>query len=209
DLLQRYQGKQIGELRVIPCQGWSRRMYFDDCELPWVMPSPNMPTLDTAIVYPGQCLLEGTNLSEGRGTTRPFEISGAPWIDAIELARTMQAMELPGVAFRPVWFRPTFQKHAGVDCSGVQIHVVDRKRFTPVRTSLALLIAMRNQDPERFAWRTETYEFVSDPIAIDLLFGSSQERLAIEQGAHWEQIAAGWTSQEEEFAAMSPEGWLY
>ncbi|MFM7926682.1 MAG: exo-beta-N-acetylmuramidase NamZ domain-containing protein [Pirellula sp.] len=209
DLLQRYQGKQIGELRVIPCQGWSRRMYFDDCELPWVMPSPNMPTLDTAIVYPGQCLLEGTNLSEGRGTTRPFEISGAPWIDAMKLARTMQAMELPGVVFRPVWFRPTFQKHAGVDCSGVQIHVVDRKRFTPVRTSLALLIAMRNQDPERFAWRTETYEFVSDPIAIDLLFGSSQERLAIEQGAHWEQIAAGWTSQEEEFAAMSPEGWLY
>lgn len=209
DLLQRHHGKQIGELRVIPCQGWSRRMYFDDCELPWVMPSPNMPTLDTAIVYPGQCLLEGTNLSEGRGTTRPFEICGAPWIDAMKLARTMQAMDLPGVVFRPVWFRPTFQKHAGVDCSGVQIHVVDRKRFTPVRASLALLIAMRNQDPERFAWRTETYEFVSDPIAIDLLFGSSQERLAIEQGAHWEQIAAGWESQEEEFATMSREGWLY
>lgn len=209
DMLQRYQGKQIGELRVIPCQGWSRRMYFDDYEMPWVMPSPNMPTLDTAIIYPGQCLLEGTNLSEGRGTTRPFEISGAPWIDAMKLARTMQAMELPGVVFRPVWFRPTFQKHAGVDCSGVQIHVVDRKRFTPVRASLALLIAMRNQDPERFAWRTETYEFVSDPIAIDLLFGSSQERLAIEQGAHWEQIAAGWESQEDEFATMSREGWLY
>jgi len=209
DLLQRHQGKQIGELRVIPCQEWSRRMYFDDCELPWVMPSPNMPTLDTAIVYPGQCLLEGTNLSEGRGTTRPFEICGAPWIDAMKLARTMQAMDLPGVVFRPVWFRPTFQKHAGVDCSGVQIHVVDRKRFTPVRASLALLIAMRNQDPERFAWRTETYEFVSDPIAIDLLFGSSQERLAIEQGATWEQIAAGWESQEEEFATMSREGWLY
>lgn len=209
DLLQRHQGKQIGELRVIPCQEWSRRMYFDDCELPWVMPSPNMPTLDTAIVYPGQCLLEGTNLSEGRGTTRPFEICGAPWIDAMKLARTMQAMELPGVVFRPVWFRPTFQKHAGVDCSGVQIHVVDRKRFTPVRASLALLIAMRNQDPERFAWRTETYEFVSDPIAIDLLFGSSQERLAIEQGATWEQIAAGWESQEEKFATMSREGWLY
>jgi len=209
DLLQRHQGKQIGDLRVIPCQGWSRRMYFDDCELPWVMPSPNMPTLDTAIVYPGQCLLEGTNLSEGRGTTRPFEICGAPWIDAMKLARTMQAMDLPGVVFRPVWFRPTFQKHAGVDCSGVQIHVVDRKRFTPVRASLALLIAMRNQDPERFAWRTETYEFVSDPIAIDLLFGSSQERLAIEQGANWQEIAAGWESQEEEFAAMSREGWLY
>ena len=209
DLLQRHQGKQIGDLRVIPCQEWSRRMYFDDCELPWAMPSPNMPTLETAIVYPGQCLLEGTNLSEGRGTTRPFEICGAPWIDAMKLARTMQAMDLPGVVFRPVWFRPTFQKHAGVDCSGVQIHVVDRKRFTPVRASLALLIAMRNQDPERFAWRTETYEFVSDPIAIDLLFGSSQERLAIEQGATWEQIAAGWESQEEEFATMSREGWLY
>lgn len=209
DLLQRYQGKQIGELRVIPCQGWSRRMYFDDYEMPWVMPSPNMPTLDTAIIYPGQCLLEGTNLSEGRGTTRPFEICGAPWIDAMKLARAMQAMDLPGVVFRPVWFRPTFQKHAGVDCSGVQIHVVDRKRFTPVRTSVALLIAMRNQDPSRFAWRTETYEFVSDPIAIDLLFGSSQERLAIEQGASWQEIAKAWESQEEDFAAMSREGWLY
>lgn len=184
-------------------------MYFDDYEMPWVMPSPNMPTLDTAIIYPGQCLLEGTNLSEGRGTTRPFEISGAPWIDAMKLARAMQAMDLPGVVFRPVWFRPTFQKHAGVDCSGVQIHVVDRKRFTPVRASLALLIAMRNQDPSRFAWRTETYEFVSDPIAIDLLFGSSQERLAIEQGASWQEIAKDWESQEEDFAAMSREGWLY
>ena len=96
-----------------------------------------------------------------------------------------------------------------MDCSGVQIHVVDRKRFTPVRTSVALLIAMRNQDPSRFAWRTETYEFVSDPIAIDLLFGSSQERLAIEQGASWQEIAKAWESQEEDFAAMSREGWLY
>ena len=209
DLQQRYQGKLLGELRVIPCQGWTRRMYFDDCKLPWVMPSPNMPTLDTAIVYPGQCLLEGTNLSEGRGTTRPFEISGAPWIDAMKLASTMQAMELPGAVFRPVWFRPTFQKHMGLDCGGVQIHVVDRRRFSPVRVSLALLMEMRKQDPEQFAWRTETYEFVSDPIAIDLLFGSSQERLAIESGASWQEIAKAWESQEEEFAAMSREAWMY
>jgi uncharacterized protein YbbC (DUF1343 family) len=209
DLVKNSHGKQLGELRVIPCQGWSRRMYFDECNLPWVMPSPNMPTLDTAIVYPGQCLLEGTNLSEGRGTTKPFEISGAPWIDAIKLACSMQAMKLPGVVFRPVWFRPTFQKHAGVDCGGVQIHVVDRRRFSPVRVSLALLLEMRNQDPKRFAWRTETYEFVSDPIAIDLLFGSSTERLAIEQGAAWQQIASAWESQEEEFGALSREDWMY
>jgi uncharacterized protein YbbC (DUF1343 family) len=209
DLQQRYQGKLLGELRVISCQGWTRRMYFDDCKLPWVMPSPNMPTLDTAIVYPGQCLLEGTNLSEGRGTTRPFEISGAPWIDAMKLASTMQAMELPGAVFRPVWFRPTFQKHMGLDCGGVQIHVVDRRRFSPVRVSLALLMEMRKQDPEQFAWRTETYEFVTDPIAIDLLFGSSQERLAIEAGASWQEIAKAWESQEEEFAAMSQEAWMY
>lgn len=202
-------GAKLGQLHVVACQNWETDRYFDECKLPWVLPSPNMPTLQTAIVYPGQCLLEGTNLSEGRGTTRPFEICGAPWIDAIGLSRRMNQLDLPGVKFRPVWFRPTFQKHAGIDCGGVQIHVLDAKRYAPVRTSLALLIQMRNESPEQFAWRSEIYEFVSDPIAIDLLFGSSEERLAIEQGRTWEQIAEPWSAQEGAFRDQSKEHWIY
>lgn len=202
-------GAKLGQLHVVACQNWETDRYFDECKLPWVLPSPNMPTLQTAIVYPGQCLLEGTNLSEGRGTTRPFEICGAPWIDAIGLSRRMNQLDLPGVKFRPVWFRPTFQKHAGIDCGGVQIHVLDAKRYAPVRTSLALLIQMRNESPEQFAWRSEIYEFVSDPIAIDLLFGSSEERLAIEQGRTWEQIAEPWSAQEGAFWDQSKEHWIY
>lgn len=198
-----------GEVQVVRCEGWSRDRHFADCGLPWVLPSPNMPTPDTALVYPGQCLVEGTNLSEGRGTTRPFEISGAPWIDAGRLARSMEALDLPGVRFRPVWFRPTFHKHAGSDCGGVQIHVVDREKFRPVRTSLALLVEMRRQAPEKFSWRTETYEFVSKPIAIDLLFGSPREREAIEQGAGWQDIAQGWEADEETFRMTSHAFWIY
>jgi len=200
---------KLGQLHIVACQNWETDRYFDECKLPWVLPSPNMPTLQTAIVYPGQCLLEGTNLSEGRGTTRPFEICGAPWIDAIGLSQRMNQLDLPGVKFRPVWFRPTFQKHAGIDCGGVQIHVLDAKSYAPVRTSLALLIQMRNESPEKFAWRSEIYEFVSDPIAIDLLFGSNKERLAIEQGRTWEQIAESWTAQEEAFRDQSKEHWIY
>jgi uncharacterized protein YbbC (DUF1343 family) len=186
-------------VEVVSATGWRRDMPFEACGLPWVLPSPNMPTVDTAVVYPGQCLLEGTNLSEGRGTTRPFEICGAPWIDGEALARRLAAADLPGVVFRPLTFRPTFQKHAGIDCGGVQLHVIDRDRFQPVRVGLALLVEMRRQAPDRFAWRTETYEFVSDPIAIDLLFGSDRERLAIEAGADWREIAAAWEPEERAF----------
>jgi uncharacterized protein YbbC (DUF1343 family) len=196
-------------LDVVRCEGWRRGMQFEDCRLPWVLPSPNMPTVETAVVYPGQCLLEGTNLSEGRGTTRPFEICGAPWIDGESLARRLAACDLPGVVFRPLTFRPTFQKHAGVDCGGVQMHVTDRDLFRPVRASLALLVEMRRQDPERFAWRTETYEFVDDPIAIDLLFGSDRERLAIEAGVDWREIAAAWEPEERAFAERRRGALLY
>lgn len=184
---------------VVRCTGWRREQCGDACGLPWVLPSPNMPTVDTAVVYPGQCLLEGTNLSEGRGTTRPFEICGAPWIDGGALARRLGGLGLPGVVFRPVTYRPTFQKHAGIDCGGVQLHVTDRASFRPVRTGLAVLVEMRRQSPERFAWRTEPYEFVADPIAIDLLFGSAREREAIESGADWREIAAAWEPEEREF----------
>lgn len=198
-----------GEVRVVPCEGWKRRDYFDATGLPWVLPSPNMPTLDTAIVYPGQCLIEGTNLSEGRGTTRPFEICGAPWLDASKLASKMNSEKLAGVTFRPSWFRPTFQKHAGKDCGGVQLHVTDRSVFQPVRTSLALLAAMREMSGDRFAWRTEVYEFVSNPIAIDLLFGSDRERTKMEEGRPWQEIAAAWESEEKQFDHRRHAAWMY
>jgi uncharacterized protein YbbC (DUF1343 family) len=187
------------ELEVIACDGWRRGMTFEETGLPWVLPSPNMPTVDTAVVYPGQCLLEGTNLSEGRGTTRPFELCGAPWIDPVALARRLERDNLPGVVFRPAWFRPTFQKFAKQDCGGVQLHVTDRDAFRPVRAGLAVLAAMRELSGTRFAWRTEVYEFVSDRPAIDLLFGSDRERLALEAGAPWREIAAAWEPEEAAF----------
>jgi uncharacterized protein YbbC (DUF1343 family) len=193
-------GLADGDLMVVPCEGWKRSDYFEATGLPWVLPSPNMPTPDTAVVYPGQCLIEGTNLSEGRGTTRPFEIVGAPWLDAARLAQHMNAQKLPGVKFRPAWFRPTFQKFAGTDCGGVQLHVTDRRTFQPVRTSLALLGAMREMSGDKFKWRTEVYEFVTDPIAIDLLFGSDRERKHLEAGKPVLKLDAAWKKEEESFA---------
>lgn len=187
------------QVEVIPCEGWTRDLLYDQTGLPWVLPSPNMPTPDTALVYPGMCLIEGTNLSEGRGTTRPFELCGAPWLDAAQLARVLEAERLPGVKFRPAWFRPTFQKFAGQDCGGVQLHVTDRANFLPVRTGLAVLAAVRELSGTRFAWRTEEYEFVSDRPAIDLLFGSDRERLALEAGAPWRQVANAWGAEEAAF----------
>ncbi len=198
-LYQRELSLERGELHVVPCEGWRRAQLFDETGLPWVLPSPNMPTLETALVYPGQCLIEGTNLSEGRGTTRPFELCGAPWLDAAKLARRMNDEKLPGVRFRAAWFRPTFQKHAGQDCGGVQLHVTDRTAFQSVRTSVALLAAMREMSGDKFAWRTEPYEFVKDPIAIDLLFGSARERTALEGGKPWRELTADWPKEEEAF----------
>jgi uncharacterized protein YbbC (DUF1343 family) len=187
------------DLTVIPCEGWRRETLFPDTGLPWVLPSPNMPTFDTALVYPGQCLIEGTNLSEGRGTTRPFELCGAPGVDARALARRLNGAGLPGVVFRPADLQPTFQKHAGRLCGGVQLHVTDPASFRPVRTGLAVLMALREAAGDSFAWRREPYEFVSHPPAIDLLFGSDRERRAIEAGAAFEEIAAAWEPEEAGF----------
>jgi len=170
------------ELEVVPCEGWQREWYFDDCNLPWVMPSPNMPTLDTAIVYPGMCLLEGTNLSEGRGTTRPFELFGAPFIDARKLAEELLRYELPGVNFRPCVIEPAFHKFARQRCDALQLHVTDRRAFCPYRTGLTVLVAVKSLWPEEFTWRTEPYEFRDDVPAIDLLTGRTEVRQAIDQG---------------------------
>ncbi len=198
-----------GDFHLVPCEGLRRSMFFEETGLPWVMPSPNMPTVDTAIVYPGQCLIEGTNLSEGRGTTRPFELSGAPWIDPQRLSRRLDDEGLPGVVFRPVWYRPTFQKFAGKNCGGVQIHVTDRAAFQPVRASLAMLAAMRELSGDNFDWRREPYEFVADRLAIDLLFGSDRERLTQEAGRTPRDIARAWETEEEAFRKRRAEFLLY
>jgi uncharacterized protein YbbC (DUF1343 family) len=186
-------------LQIIPCEGWRREMDHSETGLPWVLPSPNMPTLDTAFVYPGQCLIEGTNLSEGRGSTRPFEICGAPWVDGRALADRLGAEGLPGVLFRPLRFQPTFQKCAGRLCGGVQLHVTDRNAFLPVRTGLAVLAALRDLSGSHFAWRTDPYEFVAHIPAIDLLFGSERERLGLEANRTATELAAQWVPEEEAF----------
>jgi uncharacterized protein YbbC (DUF1343 family) len=156
----------------------------------FVAPSPNMPTFDTALVYPGGCLIEGTNLSEGRGTTRPFEWFGAPWLDGDRLARAFAALDLPGVVARPMSFLPNFHKHAGSVCGGVQVHVTDRETFRPYASYLALLAEVHHAHPERFAFRREAYEFVHDRWAFDLLTGSEGARLAILGGMRGAEIAA-------------------
>jgi uncharacterized protein YbbC (DUF1343 family) len=184
------------ELQVVACEGWRREQYYDACDLPWVMPSPNMPTLDTAIVYPGMCLLEGTNLSEGRGTTRPFELFGAPFIDGRALADEIKRYDLPGVLLRPCIIEPTFHKFAGQRCGAVQLHVTDRRTFQTYRTGLAVIVAVKRLWPEAFAWRRERYEFRDDVPAIDLLTGRRAVRKAIDAGKNLDavmQIACGGT----------------
>jgi uncharacterized protein YbbC (DUF1343 family) len=179
------------ELCVVEMEGWRRTMEFDATGLPWIPPSPNMPALATARVYPGGCLIEGTNLSEGRGTTTPFELVGAPWLDGHRLAGRMREAGLPGVDFRPASFRPMFQKHAGEGCSGVQVVVNDAARFQPFATYLVLVREARQLAPE-FAWRTEVYEFEAERLAIDLLLGRGDLRGLLEEAAPLEAMQTTW-----------------
>jgi len=180
------------ELEVVAMRGWRRRMLWEDTDLPWVPPSPNMPTPDTARVYPGGCLIEGTNLSEGRGTTRPFEWVGAPWLDAHAYAERLNAEGLPGVVFRPARFQPTFQKHAGHVCGGVQIHVTDRARFKPFLTGLAVIAVARRQAPRAFRWRQPPYEFELRKLPIDILLGTTAIRRALTRGGSLRAIERSW-----------------
>ena len=197
------------DLAVIAMQGWHRDTRFEHTGLPWVMPSPNMPTTDTALVYPGMCLVEGTELSEGRGTTRPFELSGAPHLDGHRLAADLEKMELPGVLFRPVVYTPTFQKHAGKPCGGVQLHVTNPETFRPYRTGVAFLKACHDQSPAAFQWRAKAYEFVDQIPAIDLLAGSRALREGIERGASLDELAARWPRDEGTFAEERADYLLY
>jgi uncharacterized protein YbbC (DUF1343 family) len=197
------------EVEVIAMEGWRRDMYHDATGLPWVLPSPNIPTADTALVYPGTVLFEGTNLSEGRGTTRPFELVGAPRIVAERFADAMNRLELPGVHFRPAVFEPTFHKHAHQRCGGCQIHVLDRERFRPVATGVALLTAFRASDPEGFAWRAPPYEYEHEKLPIDILAGSSDVREQIERGMPAVEIARSWEAGVQAFVKIRERFLMY
>jgi uncharacterized protein YbbC (DUF1343 family) len=184
------------KLEVYPCQSWRREMFFAETGCPWVLPSPNMPTPDTAIVYPGQCLLEGTDLSEGRGTTRPFELFGGVFA-AEAVAYEGNLRNFGGVYFRACQFRPTFHKYAGRDLPGIQLHVTDARRYTPVRVTLAILEILRRH--RAYRWRTEPYEFVENRPAIDILFGSDRERIGLENGVRADDLAQYWLQEEADF----------
>jgi len=197
------------QLEVVSMEGWRRDMYADQTGLPWVMPSPNMPTLDTAIVYPGTVLFEGIMLSEGRGTTRPFELVGAPWIEAERFARDMNALGLTGVHFRPAVFEPTFQKHAKQTCGGCQIHVIARHLFKPVLVGVALAGMFRKTNPSKFAWRQPPYEYEHDKMPIDILAGADTLRTQIEADMPAAEIAASWRADEDAFRAVRERFLIY
>jgi len=197
------------DLTVVPMQGWCRRDFFEATGLPWILPSPNMPTVDTALVYPGLCLIEGTNVSEGRGTTRPFEIIGAPFVDGHSLAERLAAHRLPGVGFRPLSFRPTFHKFAGQTCGGIQIHVTDRAVFSPYRCGVAILLELRALCGDAFCWRTEPYEFVSDRLAIDLLTGGDAIRTGVDRASTLADLEATWLPAQHLFSERRQAHLLY
>jgi uncharacterized protein YbbC (DUF1343 family) len=179
------------ELEVVACDGWRRSDWFAETGLPFVMPSPNIPTPDSCTVYPGMVLVEGTNLSEGRGTTRPFEVFGAPFLDPHELVGVLAGYELPGVAFRPCHFEPTFQKYAGALCGGAQLHVIDRDAFRPVETAVAILRSVRDVAANDFAWWDPPYEYETEKMPIDILWGNDALRRGIDAGATVGEILDG------------------
>lgn len=197
------------DLEVVPMRGWRRTMPFDAAGLPWVLPSPNMPTPETALVYPGMCLLEGTELSEGRGTTRPFEIFGAPGVDPDALAARLAEWRLPGAVFRPLHFQPAFQKHAGRLCGGAQIHVLDRAAFRPCLTAVAVLAAVCDAAPAALRWREPPYEYETVKRPFDILAGGPRLRERIEAGHAPADIAAEWDEGVAAFTAGLGECLLY
>jgi len=210
--LAKYYKTEFGvdcDLTVVPMVGWNREMYFDDTGLPWVLPSPNMPTLETAIVYPGLCLLEGTNLSEGRGTTRPFELCGAPWIDPKAFVAELHRFALPGVTFRPVHFSPTFHKWAGHTIGGVQLHVEDRKAFKPFLTGLTLVTLFRRAGEMEFEWKEPPYEYEQTLLPFDILSGTDKLRISVESNANLAEIEEEWQEDLRAFCAVRENYLLY
>lgn len=197
------------DLEVVPLEGWARELWFDETDVPWVLPSPNMPTLDSATVFPGTVHLEGTQMSEGRGTTRPFELVGAPYVEAAQYARALEAFGLPGVKFRASNFLPTFQKHAGETCGGVQIHVEDREAFEPFITGVATVKACFEMYEEDFKWKNPPYEYVFDQNPFDVISGTDRLRACIERGDSLETIQGLWESELREFGELRERFLLY
>lgn len=201
ELAQMFQG-EFGvqcDLQIVPMRGWERRHWLDETDAPWVMPSPNMPTLDSATVFPGTVHFEGTQISEGRGTTKPFELIGAPYIDPDVYAEKLTELALPGVIFRSCAFQPTFQKHAKVTCGGVQIHVVDRDQFDSVAAGIAMVKVAHDLYPNDFLWKVPPYEYVFDKNPFDVISGTNKIREAIEGGADLASITGGWKAGVAEF----------
>ncbi|WP_010272363.1 exo-beta-N-acetylmuramidase NamZ family protein [Paenibacillus senegalensis] len=195
------------DLVVVPLENWNRAMDYTDTGLPWILPSPNIPTLDTARVYPGTCFFEGTRLSEGRGTTKPFEQIGAPWVDAERLAKALEANQLPGVRFCPVYFTPTFSKHQGELCAGVQLFVTDKESFRPVETGLHLLREVMRLHPDHFEWLPPRAE--GGRPFIDLLTGSTRVKTELGEPGGLEQIVEEWNTEALEWQNNSRTYWIY
>jgi beta-N-acetylhexosaminidase len=187
-------------LTVIPMQGWEREMWYDETSLPWVIPSPNMPTLDTATAYPGQVFLEGTNISEGRGTTKPFEIFGAPWIDGYELVKKLNELNLEGIKFREAWFSPTFSKYKGELCGGAHIHVIDRNQYRPFESSLHIIKTVMNMYPSHFKFHDEYF---------DKIMGTSKVRQALEKESDVKEIIKSYQKDLDNFSELRKAYLLY
>jgi uncharacterized protein YbbC (DUF1343 family) len=197
------------ELEVIKMDGWRREMWFEETGLPWILPSPNIPTVDTCVVFPATVYLEGTELSEGRGTTKVFEINGAPFIDPYKWAEALREFNFPGVAFRECYFQPTFQKWAKQTCGGVQIHVTDRNTFTPVIVGIAMVKTAYDLYTDQFEWKRDAYEYEFGKNPFDVVSGTDKIRKAIEAGAELREIEAAWADRLNGFARVRNEYLLY
>lgn len=197
------------ELEIVRMRGWERDWWLDETDAPWVLPSPNMPTIETAAVFPGTVFFEGTQVSEGRGTTRPFELVGAPYINSQRFAAVLNSLNLPGVYFRAAEFQPTFQKHAGKTCGGVQIHVLDREAFEPVRAGLSMVKAIVELYEDEFKWKNPPYEYVYDKNPFDVISGTDGIRKAIEDKVSIEELADSWRSDLQEFVERRESILLY
>lgn len=193
-------------LEVVEMDGWSRGMWFDETGLPWVQPSPNLPTMDTATVYPGTCFFEGVNVSEGRGTTRPFEYLGAPWVDGGRWAEALNAAGLPGARFRPCYFTPAFWRYVGESCGGLQVHVTDREAYRPVEAGLHMLSALMRLQGDTFRFNEPTYD---ERRHFDLLAGTDGLRLSLGEGVPVEEIVGAWEPELERFMKVRERHLLY
>lgn len=197
------------DLEVVPMEGWRREMWFEETGLPFVMPSPNIPTVDTCVVFPATVHVEGTELSEGRGTTKPFELNGAPYIDPWDWVAELEKYNFPGVAFRQTYFQPTFQKHAKVTCGGLQLHVTDREEFTPVIVGIAMIKTAYDLYPDQFLWKQDAYEYEFGKNPFDVVSGTDKIRKAIEAGASLKEIEDSWNQELSEFKIMRTQFLLY